>query len=338
MMAPSQELSDLVLSDISVTVGANATGARGPVHETRSANLTGSHPTQARRPPVLASEALKRDLAPARPARAALRIWSPLLGTLGAAAVWRLTQGRGMGLPLAGAFGGLALLGLPPMPYVGRAAAVVTVAATGLALVLWGNAHGPAGLSSALVTLAVGLLASGLYLRAWHRASIVARLTVTLGVVIGATSLWMSGDLADLTVFDTAWQSWLPRVLGLSFGILLMLSLLVFMDARSTGGALVWATAFIVWQALHALVEALLAAWPRQTGWPDFSALPTNELLAWVGTPLLSSLLAIGIAQLMAAGLAGRPSQRDDSLRPNSRSVGHDFSSATEAHLPPGAR
>src|SRR5262245_20002342 len=187
-VAPSPELSNLLVNDISVTVANGAAAARLAHPDARSTNTTGTHAVQPRRPPVLASEALQRDLAPPRPARGALRIWSPLLGVLGAAAVWRMTDGRGMGLPLAGAFGGLALLGLPPRPSVGRAAAVSTVAATGLALVLWSGGSEVA-LPMTLLTLAIGLLASGLYLRAWHRASIVARMTVTAGVLTGATYL-----------------------------------------------------------------------------------------------------------------------------------------------------
>jgi hypothetical protein len=333
---PSPELSNLLASDISVAVGQPALPGRGMTPEKGATNTTGSQAVVGRRPPVLASEALLRDLAPSRPARQTLRIWAPLLGCLGAAAVWLMTHGHGMGLPLAGAFGGLALLGLPPMPYAGRASAVVTVAATGLALVLWADATSAAGMPSIVLTLAVAVLATGLYFRAWHRASLMARLIVFVGAVSGATFLWMSGDLADLTVFDTAWQSWLPRVMGLSFGILLLLSLLAFMDARSTGGAAVWATFLVCWQALHAGVEIFRAAWPKSAASPDFSRVPTDILLALVSTPLLTTLFALGLAQLMAAGLS-KPRPRVESVHFESQPPAHDFA-GREARVPPQTR
>jgi len=333
--APSPELFNLLANDISVAVPPQASSGRGFGPDARSISTTGGHAVQPRRPPVLASEALLRDLAPPRPARQILRIWSPLLGVLGASAIWLMTRGQGIGLPLAGAFGGLALLGLPPMPYAGRASAVVTVAATGLALVLWADAGTAGGVPTIILTIAVATLATGLYFRAWHRASVIARMIVTLGVLTGATFLWMSGDLADLTVFDTAWQSWLPRLMGLSFGILLLLSLLAFMDARSTGGAAVWATFLVCWQALHAGVEVLHFAWPKSATSPDFSRIPIDNLLALVSTPLLTTLFALGLAQLMAAGLstarAGIEAVHFGSTPPGS-------SFAPEARVPPHAR
>jgi hypothetical protein len=335
--APSPELSSLLANDISVTVGQSIGGTHGVPLEARSTNTTGSHPVLPRRPPVLASEALQRDLAPPRPARRALRVWSPILGILGAGAVWLMTHGQGMGLPLAGAFGGLALLGLPPMPYVGRASAVVTVAATGLALMLWADAASPGGLPTIVLTFAVALLATGLFFRAWHRASTIARLIVGVGVLTGATFLWMSGDLADLTVFDTSWQSWLPRLVGLLFGILLMLSLLAFMDARSTGGAAVWAIFMICWQAVHATVDILHSAWPKYMASPDFSRVPINSLLASISTPLLTALFALGLAQLMAAGLAGTKRPRIETMRFGGAPPAHGFGPA-EAPVPPHAR
>jgi hypothetical protein len=286
------------------TTGAHA-ALQGP-----GPNTTGAHASLPRRPPVLASEALLRDIAPSRPARAALRIWCPLLGVLGTMNAWFLTHGSGLGWPLAGAFFGLALLGLPPMPYPGRASAVTTVAGTGLALVLWTDATRPGGMSSAMLTFAVTLLSAGLLFRAWHRASTLSRLMVAGGVMVSALFLWMSGDLSDLTLIDTAWQSWLPRLVGLAFGILLMLSLLAFMDARSTGGSAVWAAFALCWQALHSVVAILQAGWPKHEEAFDIGRVPLETLLAWTSTPLLSALLAIGLAQLMAAGLADATSRR----------------------------
>ncbi len=316
---PSAELSHLLTHDGVTAAGHEPSPPRPAGNETRpqpSITNTGSHATQTqpqpRRPPVLASEALLRDLAPSRPARRALRVWCPVLGLLGACAAWYLTHGQGMGWPLAGAFAGLALLGLPPMPYPGRASAVATVSGTALALVLWTDAGTPDGLSTVLLTISVTLLAAGLYFRAWHRASVLSRLIVAAGVLSGVAFLWMRGSVADLTVFDTAWQSWVPRLIGLGFGILLMLSLLAFMDARSTGGSAVWAAFVLCWYAAYAAVEILRAAWPKDAEDLDIARIPVDTLLAWTSAPLLTALLGLGLAQLMAAGLAEASSRRSE--------------------------
>jgi hypothetical protein len=263
---------------------------------------TGSHAIV--RPPVLASEALQRDLTPAEPAPRLLRFWSPLLGSLGVAVTWLLTHGHGIGAPLCGAFAALAVLGVPRMPYAARAAAVATVAATGLTVVLWTEMGNVDGSSSLVLTLTVTVLASGLFLRSWHRASGVSRVMVGLGILLGGSFLWMSGVFTQVTMFDTAWQSWAPRVVALPFGILLMLSLLSFMDARTTGGAGAWATFVLLWYALHVSVKLLHAVWPKAIEAPDFSRVDPQTMLAWGSAPIFSALFALGLAQLIAAGLA----------------------------------
>jgi hypothetical protein len=177
-----------------------------------------------------------------------------------------------------------------------------------------------------ILGVSVTLLSTGLFFRAWHRASALSRFIVMAGVMLSALFLWMSGELADLTLFDTVWQSWLPRLVGLSFGILLMLSLLAFMDARSTGGAAVWATFILCWHAIHAAVEVLHAAWPKYDAAPNMSRIATDTLLAWTSTPLLSALLSISLAQLLAAGLAGTVSGRRSDAEPHP---------GIESYLPP---
>jgi hypothetical protein len=275
------------------------------MHAAASGGNDGPQITQSRRPPVLASEALLRDIAPSRPARWALRVWCPLLGVLGTTAAWIVTQGEDLGWLLGGAFVALALLGVPPMPYQGRAAAVTTVAGTGLLLLLGADTSGSASAGRAMLTLSVILLSSGLLFRAWHRASRLSRAMVASGVCLACLYLWLSGDLENLTLVDTEWQSWLPRLVELGFGLLLLLSLLAFMDARSTGGAAVWATGILCWNVLYAAVSVVHESWPKQSDGFDISRLETNVLLARLSSPLLTALVAIGVAQLMAAWFAG---------------------------------
>ena len=270
-----------------------------------------------RRPPVLASEALLRDIAPSRPARNALRVWCPILGVVGAANAWFLTRGQGMGWPLAGAFCALALLGLPPMPYSGRASAVSTVSATALALLFWSDAPSEGGGSRFMLTVAVNLLATGLLFRSWHRASLVARIIVGAGITLSSLYLWLSGELQELTLADVTWQSWLPRIVGFLFCMLLLLSLLAFMDARSTGATGAWAGFTLIWQVMHAAVTIMHAGWPKDAPTFDLARVPTETLLAWTSTPLLTALLSMGLAQLLASGLASAAQRHNTtSMRP----------------------
>ena len=265
--------------------------------------VTGSHAAVVR-PPVLASEALQRDLTPAEPAPRLLRFWSPVLGLLGVAATWLLTHGHGVGAPLCGAFAALALLGIPRMPYTARAGAVATVAATGLAVVLWTDVGHVESGNMLVLTLTVNVLAAGLFFRAWHRASGLARVMVALGIVLGLSFLWMSEVFTQLTMVDTAWQSWAPRLVAFPFAILLMLSLLSFMNARTTAGATAWATFVLLWYGLHATVKVLQAVWPKHAEQPDFARVGPETLLAWGSAPIFSALLALSIAQLIASGIA----------------------------------
>ena len=280
-------------------------------------NSGNSHATQPRRPPVLASEALLRDIAPSRPARRALRVWCPVLGVLGVVNAWLLTHGQGLGWPMIGAFCALALLGLPPMPYSGRASAVTTVSATALAMLLWSDAPSPGSAARITLTAAVTMLACGLLFRAWHRASALSRFIVASGIGLASLFLWLSGELADLTLVDTAWQSWLPRVVALALALLLLLSLLAFMDARSTGGAAVWAGFILCWMGVHAVAAILHGAWPKGAETLDLTRIPHDTLMAWTSAPLLTALLSIGLAQLMAAGVADATQRRNTtSMRP----------------------
>jgi hypothetical protein len=264
---------------------------------------TGGHPAIVR-PPVLASEALQRDLTPAEPSPRLLRFWSPVLGLLGVCATWLLTHGRGLGAPLCGAFAALALLGVPRMGYAARAGAVATVAATGLALVLWADDGSESGPQAVVLTLTVTLLATGLLFRAWHRASVLSRFMVALGILLGVSFLWMSEAFAQLTLLDTTWQSWAPILVAMPFAILLMLSLLVFMNARTTAGAGAWASFVLLWYALHTTVEMLHAVWPKDAEAPDFSRVDLQTLLVWGSAPIFSALLTLGSAQLIAATIA----------------------------------
>ena len=140
---------------------------------------------------------------------------------------------------------------------------------------------------------------------------------VASGIGLASLFLWLSGELSDLTLVDTAWQSWLPRVVALALSLLLLLSLLAFMDARSTGGAAVWAGFILCWMGVHSVAAILHAAWPKGADAIDLGRIPHDTLLAWTSTPLLTALFSIGLAQLMAAGVADATQRRNTtSMRP----------------------
>jgi hypothetical protein len=211
-----------------------------------------------------------------------------------------------MGLPLISAFVALVLLGLARMPYPGRAAAVATIAATGLALVVWVDVSRPDGNVAVALTLSVTLLATGLYFRAWHRSSLMSRLLVLFGVLAGMLFLGLSGEFSELTMVDTAWQSWAPRLLGLPFGLLLMLALLAFMDSHTTAAASVWATCILVWYWLRTCVELLRTMRPAGAPMPEFRSLSQERLLLELSGPIFTALLALSLAQMFAAARAQR--------------------------------
>ncbi len=265
-------------------------------------------PTEGRvavRPPVLASEALLRDLAPSEPAAWLGRFWAFALGAAGLCVVQIAGGEHGMGVPLSALFLALLLLGLPRMPYAARASAVTAVAGSGLALVLWTEELARATQPDALVlTIAVALLATGLFLRGWHRASNLARALVAIGLLAGACYLAIDDALRSLTVFDTEWQSWVPRLMSVCFGLLLMLALLAFMDSRTTGGCGVWGACMLCFYTLTTSIDLLRAIWPKSAASPELSRVSSDIALSWLCAPLFTAAFCVALSQLLAATMA----------------------------------
>lgn len=253
-----------------------------------------------RRPPVLASEALRKEVAPQEPGRVTIRVLLLVLGLVGSVSSLLLMRFTGFGVPLAGAFIGLTLLGVPPIPYAARAVAAVTISACSLGVVTWMNlAHSG---SSPVIAETIGLtiLAAALFFRAWHRGSTLARFLVLLGLLVSASWLGTSGALSNMTTLDPMWQSWLPIVLRAPLALLMMLSLLAFMDERSTGGCGIWATGVVLWEGIDNGVQLLVRFWPPALATPDWSLLGGGEAVPLIAGPLLSTLVAFGTAQLLA--------------------------------------
>jgi hypothetical protein len=107
-----------------------------------------------------------------------------------------------------------------------------------------------------------------------------------------------------MTTLDPWWQSWLPSVLRAPLGLLLMLSLLAFMDERSTGGCEIWATGALLWEGLNNGVQLLARYWPPDRDAPDWSLVSGGESVPMIASPLLTTLVAFGTAQLLAVTAA----------------------------------
>ncbi len=268
------------------------------------------------RPPVLASEALRKEVAPQEPGRMTMRALLLFAGLTGSVSSLLLMRFTGMGVPLAGAFIGLTLLGLPPIPYAARAVAAVTIAGCALGVVTWMNLAQTG--SSAVVAESIGLtlLAAALFFRAWHRGSTLARFLVLVGLVVSASWLGTSGALAEMTTLDPWWQSWLPIVLRAPLGLLMMLSLLAFMDERSTGGCEIWATGVVLWAGTNSGVQLLVRFWPPALDAPDWSLVGGGESVPIIAGPLLMTLVAFGTAQLLAVTAAAEQTPRKEDDEP----------------------
>jgi hypothetical protein len=73
----------------------------------------------------------------------------------------------------------------------------------------------------------------------------------------------------------------------------------------------------LLWQGLQAGATILQAAWPKDAASFEIARVPTVTLLAWTSAPLLSVLLSVALAQLLAAGLASAAQRHNTtSMRP----------------------
>lgn len=272
----------------------------------------GSRPTpsgqSAGRPPVLASEALRKDLAPAAPAGAGVRRTTIGLGALGAMVSLAVSGGAGLGLPLGGAFIAMAALGLVPLRYQARAAALVTLSGSGLAVVTWSQLERSTDLERLVLLVGVLLLSMSLLFRSWHRASLLARALVALGVSLCAGWLAISGALPNLLILEAGWQRWLPAVLPVPLVIALLLSLLAYMDSRSTGGCGAWAGLLLGWYTVYCWAELLPLYWPPHAGGLDLARVSADLAITALAGPLFAVVLAAGLAQLLSVATAAETS------------------------------
>lgn len=265
----------------------------------------------APRPPVLASEALRRDLIPSSPAPMLARRIAVVVGALGATQAMLWSGGEGIAVPIAGAFAALCALGLAPMAYSARAASIATVSGSALGVAAFVETAATGRLEPLVLATGVTVLSAALLFRAWHRASWLARALAALGIAVCAGFLAMSETLQRLPIVDPSWQAWMPQLLQLVLVLLLFLSLLAFMDARSTGGCDAWAFSLLGWYVIFRAVETLAWRFPAASVMVDAAAAKlaaqASEHAALHGAiPLLAGMFAISLAQLWASRAAAR--------------------------------
>ncbi len=287
---------------------STASAQRGPT--------SGVH--QAAKPtpkPLLASEALREELAPAEPARSSARWW--LLGTSAVLALVGLAMRFGAGLPEVradgatiafSAAGATAAVAVLPFPYALRAGMALILGTALMALGL--RAAGPlAGLGAdggelrdlaRLMVLAT--LPPALLFRSSYRAYPTARWILAVALVVCAPFVVISVALA----LDPS-AAMALRAASVFSVIAITCSLTGFMGAGTTAGTGVWA-------ALVSVALPLEIALKQLTPVADGSGWLTYPVTA-LGVSCAGVLTALGVYQLLAAALCRDAARRVQTVR-----------------------
>ncbi len=263
--------------------------------------------------PLLASSVLWEDFAPQEPGKEWLRQAAMAVGILGTAATLILSWQEPIALILAALFMLIGLLGIIGMSYGLRATSILPLALCGLLSVSWLRT-GVIGLESGpWLAVGISVLSASLLFRAFYRSSKTSRILVGASITVCMGWLVVAIPLHEFVVLDLHWQSWIKPMMWLSLALLLLLSMLAFMEARTTGGCKLWAMALLGWYAAYLTVEWALNAWPAPEGMvlseplrhfarstPPFDGQLTAELLT-LSTILLSLITALSLWQLLSS-------------------------------------
>lgn len=250
------------------------------------------------RPPYLASEILREDLAPTEPGWRLMNLIVQLAPALGALAV--LTSGLKLVATWVAIAGFTVLFGTVRLElgYNVRALIVALVGGGMLSLVtLWRTALG-GSVDGPLLALVITLLPAALLFRAWFRAAYTARVLVAVALVLAATWATATSN-RELLALEFAWQSWLPALAWYLFCLLCLLALLAFMGDETTGGCDAWALGLLVWYGLFACVRFAIETTQGVRLSGDMYTLGLAE-------PALAAPTSIALAQLSARLLGAR--------------------------------
>jgi hypothetical protein len=266
----------------------------------RIATVASSQPRKARGgpPPYLASAILREDMAPSEPGKRALTQVLLVSGLLGAGALLFAGASTTATLVFGPLFLALLVLVRIELSYAARAMAVAVVSGAGLGLAaLWRVALGT-GVEEPVLTVSTTLLSAALLLRAWFRASNVARGLVAMALVLALTWAFMTSH-RGLLELGFAWSSWLPALAWFVFVLLCLLSLLAFMGDETTGGCEGWAVGLFLWFGGFAMVRYALQTAQGPASSESLSVLGLVE-------PAMSAPTAVALAQLAARALGLR--------------------------------
>lgn len=251
---------------------------------------------------MLASEALREDLIPAEPGKEAMRRVAIAAGVLGAivsgAAFAMLGPGVATVVALA-AFVGAAAAGAAPLSYDRRAWVVLAAGAVALVAATADRVARGAPWGEPLIAVAIPVLASGLFFRAAHRASKSARGIVAVGLLLVVAWLVLAGTgIPGAALHGDGWPIWVATALRGVLGLLVLLSLLAFMHAGTTGGCNTWGGIALGWLAAH--VATLVAH--RAVSAP--ASLPVLETTDAASVLIGAVLVAMGAAHVLASRAA----------------------------------
>lgn len=249
---------------------------------------------EAERPRYLASELLKQDWYPRAPLSRTLRWGAVAVGGAGAAAVMALGASSTGALALAAILAACAVLGALPFAAPLRGAVLAVLALGGTALAGWMRLDDGQEPAAPLLVAGITLAASALFFRAAHRTARFARALVGVGLATTMAWLVLTGGLDALVVESFAWHDCVFPALRVLLGLVLVLSLLTFLDPTGHGGAWAAGGALLVWLALETTASLARTAWSGDGA----VSLADPASLATLAFPALAALAAGGLCQL----------------------------------------
>jgi hypothetical protein len=265
------------------------------------------------RPPILASDMLREEVAPRAPARTTIRLW--LAAFAGACALSAVAAHLGFGPHSSRVFEGslvtacIAAVGAAvPAPYLVRA--VVAVLAGTALLGLGSIDRGPLaplghqGFGQALAALALAtLLPAALLFRARFRAFRAARivLTVALACALPAVVLGALGAIDGSAPLPA-------RLADGAVAIGALTGLFGYMGAETSAGCDRWAALILALSSLRVAVHApqLLGALAEQPLPGEASDGAWGHLIAAIGMLAATTIAAYGLFQILAIALGSR--------------------------------
>jgi hypothetical protein len=286
------------------------------------------------KPPVLASDILREEVAPQAPARSAVRVTLVALAAISLFAAFAAGVGIGasrLGAPLAlqGALGCAVVAGLAafvPLPYAVRALVAAFVGLAPLAMGVVGVGPfarlGDDGLwtAAAMALMATALPASLLF-RARYRAFRAARviLGVALACAVPAVVLLL------LTAIDGG-SPLVTRALAAVGVVAAAAGTLGFMGPETSGGCAQWAALVVGAYTARPTWRAVASAWHGRD--EDTLGLSAAALGALVAT----TLVTLAVFQILAAALARQARKVDvhRAVGPGASDPGPRFNSGFE--------